>query len=195
MFESNFSLHLTSMRGCDRIQSMMFRLLSASAIVSLTLAATAPQLYAQAPGGSPQAHAQDHAPPTSQAPVAARAKAADPGQNQAGPAQDPFMKLVRVIEVAKLPPLKSVRRRAPGTVDDRDGRKRITVMIKTRPSGASVRWGRRVIGSTPLRMVAAEGSTPADLVIQKSGYMILRTRIHRRASRSYTFQLTPAKFR
>ena len=55
--------------------------------------------------------------------------------------------------------------------------------------------GRHKLGVTPIRLTAKLGSTPLDLVIRRRGYMTLRTRIMRTASRSYWFRLHPAKLR
>jgi hypothetical protein len=102
---------------------------------------------------------------------------------------DPFARLRVRIPVARLSPLRSVRVRNPSEAR----RGAISVHVKTSPSGASVTHGGRRLGETPLTITAERNSTPMDIVIRKRGYMILRTRIMRRVSRTYAFTLSPAK--
>ena len=105
------------------------------------------------------------------------------------PAGDPFARLRVRVPVAQLPPLRSVRVRNPSEAR----RGTINVHVKTTPSGASVTHGGRRLGETPLTIAAERNSTPMDIVIRRRGYMILRTRIMRRVSRTYAFTLSPAK--
>lgn len=105
------------------------------------------------------------------------------------PTGDPFARLRVRVPKEQLPPLRSVRIRNPR--EARGGR--IKVMVKTTPSKASVTHGGRKLGVTPLTLIVERNSTPLDIVIRKVGYMILRTRIMRRVSRTYAFVLTPAK--
>ena len=134
------------------------------------------------------------------APAPAPGKAvagATPGQTEKTPsaapqqASDPFLALRLKIPKNRLPPLQSVR------IRDRRERAsgRIRVSVKTSPKGAVVTHGRSVLGNTPLRITARRGSTPLDIVIRRKGYMTLRTRIMRNATRTYRFRLHPAKLR
>lgn len=151
----------------------------------------------------------DPAPPaTTAAPGPAAAKKAIPPKQTAGssageasiatntPIQaDPFARLRRVVDRQALKPIRSIRLHDREKAHDRGKKDNIKVLVQTRPSGAVVKWGRRTLGTTPVALVAPKGSTPADLVIRRRGYMVLRTRVQRRISRTYFFKLTPAKFR
>ncbi|MBW2732472.1 MAG: PEGA domain-containing protein [Deltaproteobacteria bacterium] len=107
---------------------------------------------------------------------------------------DPFARLKRVIPREALKPIRSVRLYDQEQEVAQSPKDKIKVIIQTRPRGALVKWGRRTLGNTPVALIAPRGSTPADLVIRRKGYMVLRTRVQRRTSRSYFFKLTPAKF-
>lgn len=111
------------------------------------------------------------------------------------PAADPFRLLRIVVARDKLPPLRSVRVRTKREAEDRSRKGTIKVTIGTRPKGASVFYGGKLLGTTPLSLTAKKGSTPYDVVIRRGGYMILRTRIRRKVNRKYFFTLTPAKIR
>jgi len=67
--------------------------------------------------------------------------------------------------------------------------------IEDRIHKLDVKHGRRTLGKTPLRITARRGSTALDIVIRRKGYMTLRTRIMRNATRTYRFRLHPAKLR
>jgi hypothetical protein len=99
-----------------------------------------------------------------------------------------------VVPRSKLPPLRSVRVRDKQEEQDRSRQGTISVHINTSPPGASVHYGGKLLGTTPLTLSAHRGSTPLDVVIQHGGFMTLRTRIMRKVSHSYQFKLTPAKF-
>jgi len=123
------------------------------------------------------------------------APASAPGSQPARPpaasptAGDPFRRLRVKTPKDRLPPLRSVRIR-----DRREkATGKITITIKSRPSGAKVYHGRRLLGSTPLKVTAERNSTPLDIVLRRGGYMILRSRIMRRVTRSYFFDMSPAK--
>jgi hypothetical protein len=79
--------------------------------------------------------------------------------------------------------------------EDRSRKGTITVTIGTSPKGATVYYGGKLLGTTPLSLTAQRGSTPYDVVIRRAGYMTLRSRIMRRTTRGYFFKLTPAKLR
>lgn len=112
-----------------------------------------------------------------------------------GPAGDPFALLKVVQPRAKLGPLSSVRERDKQEAQDRSRKGTITVSVSTSPKGASVSYGAKHLGTTPLSISAQRGSTPIDVVIRKGGYMTLHTRLMRKVSRGYSFKLTPAKLR
>jgi hypothetical protein len=135
--------------------------------VALTLLLAAPRSVAQEDGAATSPSTQ----PTSR------------------PASGPFSRLRVRVPAEKLRPIRAVRVRNPS--ETRRGR--IKVKIKTTPSKASVTHGGRKVGVTPLTIVTERNSTPMDVVIRRAGYMILRTRIMRRVSRTYSFVLTPAK--
>jgi hypothetical protein len=108
---------------------------------------------------------------------------------------NPFARLKVVVPREKLPPLAFVRTHDRRKPRERAKRKKIRVVITSSPGGASVTWGRRKLGNTPVVVTAPESSTPMDLVLRRKGYMVLRTRVQRRISRKYFFKLHPAKFR
>lgn len=112
--------------------------------------------------------------------------------------QDPFARLAVLTPRSKLPPLRSVRSRdakdnAQPTKDKE--KDKVVVRIVTSPGRAAVVHGRSLLGTTPLTLTNKRGGTPLDVVIKAKGYMIVRTRIRRRVSRTYHFKLHPAKFR
>ena len=84
--------------------------------------------------------------------------------------------------------------RLEGTeAEDRSRKGMITITINTVPKGAAVYYGGKLLGKAPLTLTAHRGSTPYDVVIRHGGYMTLRTRIMRKATRGYLFKLSPAK--
>jgi hypothetical protein len=107
---------------------------------------------------------------------------------------NPFWRLKPTVERDKLPPLSTVRVRRAATQDGKSRSKRIRVVIKSSPS-ASVSWGGKSLGSTPLVLSAPRNSTPLDIVLRRKGFMPIRTRVQRLISRTYFFKLHPAKFR
>jgi hypothetical protein len=111
------------------------------------------------------------------------------------PSADPFLRLKVITPKGKLPPLSSVRVRDKREAEDRSRKGTITVSINTTPKGASVYYGGKLLGTTPLGLSAQRGSTPFDVVIRRGGYMTLHTRIMRKTTRGYFFKLTPAKLR
>jgi len=124
--------------------------------------------------------------------------------SQAAPG-DPFSRLRVVIPRAKLGPVSSIRVRDRTEEADRSREGMISVSIGSRPSGARVLYGGKLLGTTPLSLSAKQGSTPYDIVLQKGGYMTLHTRVRRttdwdasgkrRKGISYFFTLSPAKIR
>ncbi|MCC6751396.1 MAG: PEGA domain-containing protein [Deltaproteobacteria bacterium] len=110
------------------------------------------------------------------------------------PAQDPFARLRVVTPRGKLGPLWSVRPRDVREQRDRSKKEQIKVTINTIPPGALVFHGGKLLGKTPLTLPAHRNSTPLDITLQHGKrFMLLRTRIHRRVTRSYVFKLSPAK--
>ncbi len=108
--------------------------------------------------------------------------------------KDPFAALKVVVAKDKLPPLRTVRVPNPKELQTaKEGN--ISVTIGSSPSGASVSYGGRSLGVTPLSVSAPRGSTPMEVVIRARGRMTLRTRIRRKVNRSYYFKLHPAKIR
>ena len=130
-------------------------------------------------------------------PTPARAPTSAPASAPALSAQHPipFSALKVVTPRNKLPPLRSVRFRDKREELDRDRSGTISVTINSAPKGASVSYGGKVLGATPLSLTAPKGSTPFDVVLRARGFMTLRTRIQRKESRTYFFKLTPAKLR
>ena len=120
--------------------------------------------------------------------------ASQPASQQA-PTVDPFSRLRVVNPRNKLPPLRSVRVRDQREEEDRSRKGTINVMIRSIPKGASVTYGGKLLGRTPVTLKAPRGSTPLDVVVKARGFMTLRTRIRRKVNRSYTYKLTPAKLR
>ncbi len=119
---------------------------------------------------------------------------------KAGPAAikkgaDPFKRLKVVIPKDKLGVLRSVRARTKQEAEDRSRTGEIRVSISSKPQGAAVYYGGRLLGTTPMALKAKRGSTPLDVVIKKKGYMNLRTRVRRKVNRDYKYRLTPAKIR
>lgn len=111
-----------------------------------------------------------------------------------GATPNPFASLKVLVPRAKLPPLKSVR--TPSSKDN-EGKKEgtITVKIGSSPSGASISYGGKSLGATPLFLEAPRGSIPYNIVIRARGRMTLRTRIHRDVDREYYYRMHPAKIR
>lgn len=118
---------------------------------------------------------------------------ASTGSTASSPGGDPFARLRVVIPKDKLPPLASVRVRDKREADDRSRKGQITITVGSAPKGASVFYGGKLLGTTPLTLAAQRGSTPLDVVIRRPGYMTLRTRLMRKVSQGYFFKLTPAK--
>jgi hypothetical protein len=133
------------------------------------------------------------APPTSQ-PTAKAAPASQPTSAPATPA-DPFATLRVVVPRDKLPPIRSIRARDKKEEQDRSREGKVRIHISSRPKGARVYYGGKLLGKTPLVLTAQKGSTPFDVVIRAGGFMTLRTRIRRRENRSYFYKLHPAKIR
>jgi hypothetical protein len=136
-------------------------------------------------------------------PAAARAKSAAipastpvaTSQPTSRPTINPFARLTAVAPVAHLPPIKSVRIRDKREEEDRSRKGTVTIHIKSHPKGASVMYGGKFLGRTPVQLKAPRGSTPFDVVVKARGYMTLRTRVRRKVSRTYFYKLAPAKFR
>jgi hypothetical protein len=118
---------------------------------------------------------------------------ASEGSRAPSPGGDPFARLRVVTPREKLPPLASVRVRDKREADDRSRKGQITITVGSAPKGASVYYGGKLLGATPLTLTAQRGSTPLDVVIRRPGYMTLRTRLMRKVSHGYFFKLTPAK--
>ena len=122
-----------------------------------------------------------------------RQPASKPTASPAAKRVDPFASLKVVTPRDRLPPLFSVRpRHSPGQSTKRA--RRIVVKVASNPRGAVVSWGGKVLGTTPLMISGSPRATPMDLTLRRKGYMVLRTRIMRRARRGYYFKLVPAKF-
>lgn len=107
----------------------------------------------------------------------------------------PFKGLKVVIPKDKLGPLRSVRVRTKREAEDRSRSGTVKVSVSSKPKGASVFYGGKLLGTTPFAITATRGSTPLDVVVRRPGYMVLRTRVRRKVSRQYIFRLTPAKIR
>lgn len=107
---------------------------------------------------------------------------------------NPFEFLKQIIPIKNLPPIQAVRQvdRLPN--EDSIANKEVIVEVITSPRKANVKWGRKNLGETPIKIKTKGPSTPVDIVIRRRGYSPLRTRIFRRVSRKYFFKLTPAKF-
>ena len=157
----------------------------------LTLLCCAALLAATPAWGKPK---QKKAVPAS-APASAPASDA-PSSQASDPARSPTISRLPVVTPrAKLGPLSSVRVRDKREAEDRSRTGTITVTIGTSPKGATVYYGGKLLGTTPLSLTAQRGSTPYDVVIRRAGYMTLRSRIMRKTTRGYFFKLTPAKLR
>jgi hypothetical protein len=142
-------------------------------------------------------HAQaepDPEPPDEQPAARSAAPAPAPGETST-PRGDPFARLKPVVSRDKLAPLSSVRVRDKREAADRSRKGTISVSVSTSPKGASVYYGTKLLGTTPLSLSAQRGSTPFDVVIRRGGYMTLHTRLMRKVSRGYSFKLTPSKLR
>jgi hypothetical protein len=120
---------------------------------------------------------------------------AEPGSPPAAAKEDPFAKLKVVVPKDKLLPVRAVRATAGKTGKSTGEKKNISVTVGSSPSGASVHYGGKNLGATPLGLSAPEGSTPINIVLRARGRMTLRTRVSRDKSRSYYYKLHPAKFR
>ncbi len=118
---------------------------------------------------------------------------AKPGAKK--PAGNPYRRLKVVVPKDKLPPLRSVRVRTKQEAEDRSRTGTIKVSISSKPKGARVTYGGKLLGTTPFSITAKRGSTPLDVVVKRGGYTVLRTRVRRKVNRSYVFRLTPAKIR
>lgn len=95
----------------------------------------------------------------------------------------------------RLGPQYAVRPRNGDKAEDPKKGKQVRVVVRTSPSGARVYQRGRLLGTAPLTVPGGPSATPMDLVVKAGGYMVLRTRIQRRKSRTYVFKLTPAKLR
>ena len=155
--------------------------------LSLLVLASPKHLYAQAE--------PDPEPPDE--PPAARSAAPAPRSGEVSTPRggDPFVALKPVVSRDKLTPLASVRVRDKREAADRSRKGTISVSVSTSPKGASVYYGTKLLGTTPLSLSAQRGSTPFDVVIRRGGYMTLHTRLMRKVSRGYSFKLTPSKLR
>ena len=111
------------------------------------------------------------------------------------PSKNPFRRLKVVVPKDKLGPIKSVRVRTKQEAKDRSRTGTVKVSVSSKPKGAAVYYGGKLLGTTPFSISATRGSTPLDVVVRKPGYMVLRTRVRRKVSRQYIFRLTPAKIR
>lgn len=126
----------------------------------------------------------------------ATAPASQPAsQPTAGATSDPFLQLQVVVPKDKLPPLSSVRVRDKREEKDRSREGKVTITITSKPKGARVYYGGKLLGTTPMSLSAKRGSTPFDVVLRAGGYMTLHTRIRRKTNRNYHFKLSPAKIR
>jgi hypothetical protein len=148
--------------------------------------------------GCGTAAAKVPAPPPRSQPAASRVAASRPAstsQPAVAGRHDPFLQLRVVVPRAKLPPMRSVRVRDKREETDRSREGKVTITIGSRPRGARVYYGGKLLGTTPFGLTARKGSTPYDVVLKKGGYMTLHTRIRRKVSRSYFFRMSPAKIR
>lgn len=145
-------------------------------------------------GGSTAAAKTPAPPPKSQPASSQPAAASQPAATAAG-RPDPFLQLKVIVPKSKLPPVRSIRVRDKREEADRSREGKITVHLSSRPRGARVYYGGKLLGNTPLGLTAKKGSTPFDVVLKKGGYMTLHTRIRRKVSRSFHFKLSPAKIR
>ena len=109
--------------------------------------------------------------------------------------RDPFAQLRQVLAMDRLGPQHAIRPRNGDKAEDPKKGKQVRVVVRTSPSGARVYQRGRLLGTAPLTVPGGPRATPMDLVIKAGGYMVLRTRIQRRKSRTYVFKLTPAKLR
>ncbi|MCB9554918.1 MAG: PEGA domain-containing protein [Deltaproteobacteria bacterium] len=157
-----------------------------SALIALAIAGCTASVRAQQPTSMPQKNPPpgeampQKAPSTGEADTAAKTRNADP-----------FWSLRLVIPKDQLPPLSTVRVRDSREQDKSE----IRVIIRSIPTAAPVWHGGKKLGETPLTLTAPPNSTSLDIVIKQRGFMTLRTRIHRREKRTYTFKLHPAKLR
>jgi hypothetical protein len=134
------------------------------------------------------------APPTSQ-PTAPPSSQPTTAPTTAPAPADPFARLRVVTPRDKLPPVRSIRVRDKREQQDRSREGKVRISIGTRPKGARVYYGGKLLGKTPLTLTAHKGSTPFDVVIRAGGFMTLRTRIRRKENRGYFFKMHPAKIR
>ena len=118
-----------------------------------------------------------------------------PAKDKGKPAKDPHAKLKVKVPRDKLPPLRSVRARTKQEAKDRSRKGTVKITITSSPKGAKVRHGNTSLGVTPFSITAKRGSTPIDVVVKRGGYMTLRTRVERKATRKYHYKLTRAKLR
>lgn len=161
---------------------------SASAEASTATGTAVPAGASLGPATAPSPPA---APAAALSPAAPERDAQPPTPPPPATGADPFAALQPVVGPGPLPPLPSVRaREAP---EGAALHERVVVRVTTVPAGAQVQHHGRALGTTPLTFDLAHPGTPLDLVLTRAGYMLLRTRIERRESRSYVFELTPGK--
>jgi hypothetical protein len=151
-------------------------------VIILLLTAACPSAAQSRPGPAAVPTSQPASTPVSQPAV---------GQTTT----DPFAHLRMLIPPDQLPPLRSIRLRDKLEQQERSHKGTIRVRVGSRPKGVAVYYGGKLLGTTPLTLTAHRGSRPMDVVLKKSGYMVLHTRIRRREDRSYFFKMTPAKIR
>lgn len=195
----------SSPHGCARLIAFTLLTLGCAAGPTRRAVRTAPPAPAAAPSPSSElagARANAVVPPPpavtanepearSIAPVGAAPNAAPEPPHATPGAADPFAALRPVVGAGPLPPLSSLRPRATSEGDA--ATERVVVRVTTVPAGALVQHHGRTLGTTPLTFDLARPGTPLDLVLTRGGYMALRTRVERRESRSYVFELTPDK--
>ena len=66
----------------------------------------------------------------------------------------------------------------------------VRISIRSTPR-ASVTWGRKTLGTTPLALERPRDSGPMDLVLHASGYLSLHTRAYTFRNDGVSVQLTP----
>lgn len=67
----------------------------------------------------------------------------------------------------------------------------VRILVKSSPPKARVRWGKKVLGMTPVRFERPRDSGPIDLVVTRPGYLPVHTRAYTFRNDALSVKLTP----
>jgi hypothetical protein len=67
---------------------------------------------------------------------------------------------------------------------------KIRILVRSNPSKAEVRWGRKKLGITPLAIERPRDSGPVDLILRDDGYLPVHVRAYTFRNDAFTVHLT-----